>query len=98
MDGIQNVAIAMGYDAHGRHQAAKEQEERKGGVFGVLGSPGHGAAQSVHVRDVPVPAQERCSRPGQRVEPDVGNGPPGPGKIDRSGLDQTDMTFIGQHR
>lgn len=48
-DRIQNVTVAMGYDAHGHHQAAKEQEEHKGGVVGILGFPIHSTAQSVYV-------------------------------------------------
>lgn len=91
------MTIAMGYDAHRHHQAAKEREEHKRGVIGILGSPVHSTAQSVHVEDVPIPAQERRSCPCQGVEPDVGNGPPGPGEIDHSGMHHADITLIGQH-
>lgn len=91
------MTVAMGYDAHGHHQTAKKQEEHKGGVVGILGFPVHSTAQSMYIEDVPVPAQERRSCPCQRVEPDIGNGPPGPGKIDHSGMYHTDITFISQH-
>ena len=96
-NGIQNVTIAMAYDAHGYHQAAKKQEEHEGGVVGILGFPIHCTAQSMYIQDVSVPAQERCSCPCQGVEPDIGNGPPGPGEVDHSGMYHTDITFIGQH-
>lgn len=48
-NGIQNVTIAMAYDAHGYHQAAKKQEEHEGGVVGILGFPIHCTAQSMYV-------------------------------------------------
>lgn len=78
------------------HQAAKKQEKHKGGVAGVLGWPVPRAAWPMHVQDVVVPAQERCSWPHCWGQPDARDGPPGLGEIDHSGMDHANITLIRQ--
>lgn len=45
---------------------------------------------------VAVPSQERSSSPGQRVQPDVRDGPPGPGEVNDLGMNHTDVALIRQ--
>lgn len=48
------------------------------------------------LQSVTVPPQQRSPRPGQGVQPDVGDGPPRPGEVHHLGVDHPDVALIGQ--
>lgn len=48
------------------------------------------------LHSVAVPTQERGPCPGQGVEPDVGDAPPGPGEVHHLSIDHPDVALVGQ--
>lgn len=96
LNSVEDVSVAVDHDAHGDKETGQQEQENEGGVVGVLGSPVQRAAQPVDLEGVAVPAQERSSCPDQRVEPDVANGPPGPGEVHHLSVDHTDVALVGQ--
>lgn len=93
---IEDVSVAVDHDAHRDKETGQEEQEDEGGIVGVLGRPVQRAAQPVDLQGVAVPAQKRSSCPGQRVEPDVADGPPRPGEIDHLSVDHADVALVGQ--
>lgn len=93
---VENIAIAVDHYAHGNKKTSQEEEEDEGGIIGVLGCPVQGAAQLVDLQRVSIPPKERCTRPGQGVQPDVPNGLPRPGEVHHLCVDHSDVPLIGQ--
>ena len=93
---IEDVSVAVDHDAHRHEETGQEEEEDEGGVVGVLGRPVQRTAQPVDLQGVAVPAQKRSSGPGQRVEPDVADGPPCPGEVHHLSVDHADVALVGQ--
>lgn len=96
MYGVQDVAIAIRYDSHGHKEAPQQEEEDEGGVVGVLGGPVQRAAQLVDLQRVAVPAQQGRPGPCDGVQPDVGNGPPGPGEVNNLGVHHPNVPLVRQ--
>lgn len=93
---IEDVPIAVDHDAHRHKETGQEEEEDEGGIVRVLWCPVQRAAQLVDLKGVAVPPQQRSPCPGQRVQPDVGNGPPRPGEVHNLGMDHPDVALIGE--
>lgn len=93
---VQNVPVTVGHDPHGNKEAGKEEEEDEGGIIGVFRGPVQRAAQLVDLQSVPVPAQQRSTSPCKWIEPDVGDGSPGPGEVYDLGMYHSNVAFICQ--
>lgn len=93
---VENIAIAVDHDAHGNKKTSQEEEKDEGGIIWVLGCPVQGAAQLVDLQSVSIPPKERCTCPGQGVQPDVANGLPRPGEVHHLRVNHSDVPLIGQ--
>lgn len=91
---VQYVAIAVRHDSHGYKETPKQEEKDEGGVIWVLGGPVQGATELVNFQRVAVPAQKRCARPGNGIQPDVRDGPPGPGEVNDLGVHHSDVSLV----
>lgn len=93
---IEDVPVAVDHDTHGHKETGEEEQKDEGGIVRVLGSPVQGATQLVDFQSVAVPPQQRSPRPGQGIQPYVGNGSPGPGEVHHLGMDDADVALISQ--
>lgn len=96
LDCIEDVPVAVDHDAHRDKETSEEEQEDEGGIVWVFRSPVQRTAQLVDLQSVAVPAQQRGSCPGQRVQPDVADGPPSPGEIYHLSMDHPDVALVGQ--
>lgn len=91
---VHNISIAVDHNPHWNKEAGKEEEKYEGGIIGVFRGPVQRAAQLVDLQGVPVPAQERSTSPCKWVQPDEGDGSPGPVEVYDLGMYHSNVAFI----